>query len=121
MSFTPFVSLVGQEKYCIFLICCQKTHFHFQEISLGKAGKILVGGMFINPVWFIIFCGIDFEVRLFCFSFVLDGGLVLTRIHHTSSRTLEDMVILLVDLALILAQTNQGQAKAYLAVELTSR
>lgn len=63
----------------------------------------------------------DFLVQIKAEVVTKDGGLVLTKIHRTSNRTLEDMVILPADLVLILVQANLGQAKACLAVELTSR
>ena len=38
-SLASFVTPVGQEKYCVFLIYSQGKHLHFQEKVLEKSGK----------------------------------------------------------------------------------
>ena len=47
-SVASFVTLVGQEKYYLFLICSQETHLHCQEKFRESQEKIF-GRMRMNP------------------------------------------------------------------------
>ena len=48
---SQFLTPVGQEKYCVLLICCHERHLHFEgkcQEKSGKSGKIL-DMMCMNP------------------------------------------------------------------------
>ena len=48
-----FVSPVGQEKYCRFLMCSEEKHHHFQNISQEKSGKTIRQGVY-EPYYIVL-------------------------------------------------------------------
>ena len=50
-SVVSFVALVGQEKYCVFLICSQKKAPSFSLISQEKSGKNIMLDVYEPCMW----------------------------------------------------------------------